>query len=238
LSTADPAVLIAAFMTGFMGSGHCFAMCGGIAGSIGALTVSSGGKSPRQALAQFHLGRLLSYAILGAVAGGLVGLVSLLSQLNDIGRWLRLATAAMVALIGLRFLLNWHGLDFIERNGALLWKRISPWMLKTAGESNGPVRLLLGLGWGLLPCGLVYSMLLTAGSTGGMLAGSTTMLAFGAGTLPAMLGLTLAAPGLSHLLGDRGFRALVGFSLLVLALWMAFTAVLHAGMTHAGHSAL
>jgi sulfite exporter TauE/SafE len=51
------------------------------------------------------------------------------------------------------------------------------------------------------------------------------MLAFGLGTLPSMLGLTLAAPALSQFLSDRLVRRIVGFSLLVLAAWMAVTLV-------------
>ncbi len=232
----DPALWIAAFMTGFMGSGHCFAMCGGIAGGMGAFTTRVRGKNAIAAAVQFHLGRLLSYAMLGAFAGGLVGVTGQIAQLHTMGRWLRLATAVMVALIGLRFLFNWQGLDFIEQSGGLLWKRISPWMVKTGSRGDGAGRLLLGLGWGLLPCGLVYTMLLTAGSTGNVLVGSATMLAFGMGTLPAMLGLTLVAPGLSGLLADRTFRAFVGFGLIVLSLWMAFTLVSLAGLGFARHS--
>jgi sulfite exporter TauE/SafE len=49
------------------------------------------------------------------------------------------------------------------------------------------------------------------------------MFVFGLGTLPAMLGLTMAAPALSVFLGDRFVRRIVGFSLVVLAAWMVFT---------------
>lgn len=231
----DPALWIAAFLTGFMGSGHCFAMCGGIAGSMGAFTRRVRGKSALAAAVQFHLGRLLSYAMLGAFAGGMLGVAAQIAQMHSIGRWLRLATSLMIALIGLRFLFNWQGLDFIEQSGGLLWQRISPWMMKSSSRRDGTGRLLLGLGWGLLPCGLVYTMLLTAGSTGNILTGSATMLAFGMGTLPAMLGLTLVAPGLSGLLADRTFRAFVGFSLIVLALWMAFTLVFAPVIGHPPH---
>jgi len=225
----DPVTWIAAFMTGIMGSGHCFAMCGGIAGTMGALSARKSNRQAPAAVLQFHLGRLLSYSILGAVAGGLVGTVGLLGHAKIAGHWLRLATALMVALIGLRFLLDWRGLDVIERGGAVIWKHISPWMMKTAGRQHAAWRLALGLGWGLLPCGLVYTMLLTAGSTGNPLAGSATMLAFGTGTLPAMLGLSLAAPGLSGLLSDRTFRGFIGFGLIVLAIWMVLTLVYPVG---------
>jgi sulfite exporter TauE/SafE len=229
LNAVDPALWIAAFMTGMMGSGHCFAMCGGIAGSLGAMTARAGRKNTMASalpeIVPFHLGRLLSYAILGSLAGALVGVVGLFGELEIVGRWLRLATAAMVALIGLRFLLNWHGLDFIEHAGGLIWKQISPRMIKVSKRGDAAGRLLLGLGWGFLPCGLVYTVLLTAGSSGSAFSGSVTMFAFGIGTLPAMLGLTLAAPGLSGLLADRTFRRFIGFSLIVLALWMALTLV-------------
>jgi len=225
VSPLDPAIWIAAFMTGVMGSGHCFAMCGGIAGSMGAVSAANRGHRAPVAVLQFHLGRLFSYSVLGGAAGGLVGTVGLLGHAQFIGHWLRLATAVMVALIGLRFLLDWRGLDLIERSGALIWKRVSPWMMKTVGRRGIAWRLALGLGWGLLPCGLVYTMLLTAGSTGNPLAGSATMLAFGVGTMPAMLGVSLAAPGLSGLLSDRTFRGFVGFSLIVLAVWMILTLI-------------
>lgn len=233
MNALDPAVWIAAFMTGVMGSGHCFAMCGGIAGGIGALTANKGSGNILSAILPFHLGRLFSYAALGAVAGGLVGIAGMFGSAHVVGRWLRLATAVLIALIGLRFLLSWRGLDFIEQGGGLIWKRISPWMMKISDRQHASWRLVLGLGWGLLPCGLVYTVLLTAGSTGTAIGGFATMLAFGIGTLPAMLGLTLAAPGLSALLSDRTFRIFIGFSLLVLALWMVLTVVLPMGPGHA-----
>jgi sulfite exporter TauE/SafE len=66
----------------------------------------------------------------------------------------------------------------------------------------------------------VYTVLMTAASTGNAGAGAVTMFAFGLGTAPAMLGLTVAAPALGTFLGDRLVRRIVGFSLVVLAFWM------------------
>jgi uncharacterized protein len=65
--------------------------------------------------------------------------------------------------------------------------------------------------------------LLTAASTANAAAGASVMLAFGAGTLPSMLGLTLAAPALASVLKDRDFRRFIGFSLVLLAAWMFFS---------------
>jgi len=208
----DPAVLSTAFLAGLLGSGHCFGMCGGIAAGLGAM---SRGRGVIPAL-QFNLARLASYAMLGLVASSVLSEVS---SLSPIGRWLRLLTAVMILLIGLRFLFNFRGIDLIERGGAGLWKRIMPLALKAGARQDAMGRLLLGACWGLLPCGLVYTVLLTAASTANPLGGTLTMLAFGTGTLPSMLGLTFAAPALSSFLEDRTVRKVIGFALVVLALW-------------------
>jgi len=231
----EPAVWLSSFMAGLMGSGHCFAMCGGIAGSLGAL--GTGKSNAVRAALVFNLGRLFSYALLGGLAAGALAVFGQFAQIQALGRGLRLFTVFLVALIGLRFLFSWQGLAFIERGGSWLWKRISPIAMKAAGTPHGGGRLLLGLTWGFLPCGLVYTVLLTAASTGQVVTGSLAMLAFGLGTLPSMLGLTLAAPGLASLLSDRTFRRFVGIALLILAAWMGYTLVFSAHLEHVQHMA-
>jgi len=227
----DPAVWTAAFLAGLLGSGHCFGMCGGIAGSLGAL---SGGSNRSIALpaVQFNFGRVLGYVFLGALAGGVVGVAGEIMALKPLGKWLRGLTALMVLLIGLRFLLGWRGLDLIEKGGAGLWRRIMPLAVRISQRHDWLGRFGLGICWGFLPCGLVYTVLVTAASTGSALAGAATMTAFGAGTLPAMLGLTMAAPALASFLSDRFVRRIVGFSLVILALWMFLTMV---GSGSGGH---
>jgi uncharacterized protein len=229
LNPFDPAILVTAFMAGLLGSGHCFGMCGGIAGSLGALS-GAGGRGPAWPALQFNLGRLLGYAVLGALAAGILGAAGEILSLKPLGRWLRGLTALMVLLIGLRFLVDWRGLDLIEKGGAGLWRRIMPLAVRISQRHDWIGRLGLGVCWGFLPCGLVYTVLVTAASTGHAAAGALTMFAFGFGTLPAMLGLTLAAPALSAFLSDRFVRRIVGFGLVVLAAWMFMTLV-------AGHSA-
>jgi sulfite exporter TauE/SafE len=222
MSSMDPALWVTAFLAGLLGSGHCFGMCGGIAGSLGAI---SGVRSRAIALPalQFNFGRVLGYALLGAVAGGVLGAAGDIMGLKPLGRWLRGLTALMVLLIGLRFLFDWRGLDVIEKGGAGLWRRIMPLAVRISQRHDWIGRFGLGICWGFLPCGLVYTVLVTAASTGSAFTGAATMAAFGAGTLPSMLGLTMAAPALSSFLSDRFVRRIVGFSLVVLALWMFFT---------------
>ncbi len=220
MNVFDPAVLVTAFLAGLLGSGHCFGMCGGIAGSLGAL---SGGTSKRSLVLpalQFNLGRLLGYAILGAIAAGVIGAAGEIMALKAYGKWLRVITALMVMFIGLRFLIDWRGLDLIEKGGAGIWKKIMPLATKISKRHDWLGRTGLGVCWGFLPCGLVYTVLMTAASTGSSISGALTMFAFGVGTAPAMMGLTVAAPALSTFLSDKLVRRIVGFSLIVLALWM------------------
>jgi sulfite exporter TauE/SafE len=91
--------------------------------------------------------------------------------------------------------------------------------MRASNRQDALGRITLGACWGLIPCGLVYSVLMTAASTANAMSGAFTMLAFGAGTLPAMLGLTAAAPALASFLEDRTVRKLIGFALVVLAIW-------------------
>jgi sulfite exporter TauE/SafE len=225
----DPAVLSTAFLAGLLGSGHCFGMCGGIAAGLGAM---SRGRAVLPAL-QFNLARLASYAVLGLIAAIVLSGVS---ALVPIGRWLRLLTALMILMIGLKFLFNVRGIEFIERGGAGLWRKILPFALKAGNRQDWIGRLLLGFCWGFLPCGLVYTVLMTAASTANPVSGALTMLTFGVGTLPSMLGLTVAAPALSSFLEDRTVRRVIGFALVVLAFWtlvMMWGALFQGTVNHA-----
>ena len=130
---------------------------------------------------------------------------------------LRLLTALMIFLIGLQYLFNFNFLSAIERAGAKVWKIVLPIAVRASSLPGGSGRLLLGLCWGLLPCGLVYSVILTASAAGSAVSGAAVMFAFGVGTLPSMLGISLAAPTLSALLNDRWTRKLMGAALILLA---------------------
>ena len=165
MSGFDPAVLVTAFLAGLLGSGHCFGMCGGIAGSLGALSGGTDRRSLVLPAVQFNLGRLLGYAVLGAIAAGFIGAAGEIMALKPVGRYLRLLTAVMVLLIGLRFLVDWRGLDVIERGGAGLWRRIMPLATRISQRHDWIGRTGLGICWGFLPCGLVYTVLMTAAST-------------------------------------------------------------------------
>ena len=143
----------------------------------------------------------------------------------ETSRWsavLRLASAAVVVMIGLDLALGRNSrarwLRAPERWGGILWRRVAP-TLQSALPSRPAARAFtFGLLWGWLPCGLVYSVLLAAAVSGDAASGGLTMLAFGLGTLPAMLSLTLAATGVAR----RGTLArLFGSIIVACGLWTA-----------------
>lgn len=221
-SIIDYSALITAFFVGLLGSGHCFGMCGGIAAGLGSLPVYS--ETPDQhkqgaiSAFLFNIGRVIGYALLGLISAWLL---TRLGHALNVPKWsmiLRFLTAVMIFLIGLQFLLNWQALAVIERAGAKIWKLVLPVAIRAGKLPGGSGRLLLGLCWGFLPCGLVYSVLLTASAAGSPVSGAAVMLAFGLGTLPAMLGMSLAAPALAAFLNDRWTRKLMGAALVVLAI--------------------
>ncbi len=211
--------MVTAFMAGILGSGHCFGMCGGIAGGLGTLTGPASGSSRFVPAMVFNLGRLLSYMLLGGISALVIGGAGEMLDIPGWSRILRLLTALMIFLIGLRFLFGVRWLDPLEKAGAGLWKKIQPLAIRISSRSGASSRMLLGLCWGLVPCGLVYSVLLTAASTANPARGSLLMLAFGIGTLPSMLGVTWMAPAIATVMRDRWVKKLVGFGLVLLSLW-------------------
>jgi sulfite exporter TauE/SafE len=217
----DVTALLTAFFVGLLGSGHCFGMCGGIAAGLGSLTVNEQSKGQNKhrfvGAFLFNFGRIVSYAALGLIAATLLASVGTVLNVPQWGMLLRFMTALMIFLIGLQFLFNWQTLVSVERAGAKVWKHVLPIAVKASSLPGGSGRLLLGLCWGLLPCGLVYSVILTAAAAGSAISGAAVMLAFGLGTLPSMLGMSLAAPVLAAMLSDRWTKKLMGAALILLA---------------------
>jgi len=176
---AAEAGLVAALLAGLLGGGHCAGMCGGIAGM---LVARGGGRWQLQAC--HHIGRIGSYAVIGGIAGT-VGEVALFA--NDI---LPVQTAlwwlaqAMLLAVGLYLAGLWQGLRHVEALGGGVWKSLSGYLPALLPADTPGKALLAGAVWGWLPCGLVYSLVVTALASGSGPQGALTLLVFGLGTLP------------------------------------------------------
>lgn len=198
--------VVAALLMGLAGSGHCLAMCGGLAAAMGYQ------QSPARLL-WYNVGRIFSYAVAGAlVASAFFALGSLAT--NGLV-YLRIAAAIMMMLLAL-YLLQWNAaLLWLERIGALLWRRIQPLTRKfPAQRGNGSV-LVAGMLWGWLPCGLVYSALTWAALSANPLSGAGFMMLFGLGTFPAMFLTGVFSQKITRVLQSKGFRWLAALLLFV-----------------------
>jgi sulfite exporter TauE/SafE len=227
----------AALLAGLAASGHCVAMCGGIAGALAMRGArrAQGGSRLAQAFA-YNLSRIASYAVAGAVAGLLGATLLRAVDVAPLSLAFRVLAGLVMLAAAARLLVGWRLLDPLEATGARLWRRLAPWASRW-GRSDGLAGAVrLGLVWGWLPCGMTYSMLLLAATTASAGAGAGVMLAFGLGTLPSMVSATVAFERLARALATRAaVRNVAGSLLLAFGLWTAGNALHHAaaGSTHA-----
>lgn len=141
----------------------------------------------------------------------------------------------LTLLIGVRVLFRWNAFASLERWGAKLWIRLQPLAQATSARDHWRGVFAMGLLWGWLPCGLVYSMVLMTLTANGPVSGAAMMAAFGLGTLPAMASFSLAIGNAwSTLSRQTWYRAIRGTALLMLGLWM-IVGVQFIG-TSAGHA--
>ncbi|KJS67234.1 MAG: hypothetical protein JM57_12240 [Comamonadaceae bacterium BICA1-1] len=208
-------MLLSALLMGLVGGPHCIAMCGAACAGI----AHAGEPRRVRALLTFQFSRLLGYSLLGAVAAGTVQGLALVGQHSAIIRplWTLMHVAAL--FLGLMLLLQARQPAFIDGWAQGIWRRARPFMNRLGPKAPA----VLGVGWALMPCGLLYSALLVASLSAHVLNGAAIMAAFALGT---MVSLT-AAPWLLLKLKDArsggwGIR-LAGLALVLVsgvALWM------------------
>lgn len=193
---------LAVFLVGLLGGTHCIGMCGGI---VGALTVQMPGT--RQRSWPLHLaynaGRISSYGIAGAVMGSVGSLGLLLNNLLPVQMALYVTANLMLLVLGLYLLGVTRPLALAERLGLRLWGHIQPYTRRFLPARSVTQAFPLGMLWGWLPCGLVYSILTMALMSGSAGRGAMTMLAFGLGTLPNLLLAGLLLKRLRDVAQDR-----------------------------------
>lgn len=223
--------LLSVALIGLLGGVHCVGMCGGIVSAFSVapgrrpfpVAVTNGSGAMAQAtvlddalrVIAYNAGRLASYAVAGAIAGGVaqgVRTFSFISSVQIGGYWL--ANLMLIAL-GLYLMDAWRGLARLEAAGQILWRRLQPLMKYLLPVDSAAKAFALGGLWGWVPCGMVYSVLLTAMLSGSALSGAAVMFAFGMGTLPVLLTMGMLGSRLQVWTRRRSVRVASG--LLVLA---------------------
>lgn len=201
-----------AFFLGLLGGTHCLGMCGGI-----AATVSLGHNNNQKLgfLLSYNSGRILSYGIAGAAIGSLSWLIE--HQTAQIV--LRTFAGIMLIFMGLYIAQLWQVLTHVEQVGGVLWKRISPVASRLLPVKNYSQALLLGLLWGWLPCGLVYSTLIWSSAASDWLLSAELMIAFGLGTLPTMLLTGVLAQQVKQILQKQLTKHLSGGIIILMGIY-------------------
>lgn len=227
---------IAGLLLGLAGSAHCIAMCGGVASALHRAAPDSGRRGTGQHLL-YALGRLSSYALIGALAGAL-GLVlsdafgpELTPRIQRIAR--SSVGVLLIALgIGLAVQRPFHRL---ERIGLSVWRRLQP-LTRSSMRLPVPFRsVALGALWGFLPCGMVYGASAVAALTGSVWQGAVFMAAFGLGTVPAVLGIGAFATGLWSRMEHRNLRRASAIALMFCGVWTLVGPELITNVGHAAH---
>ncbi len=228
--------LFVMLVAGLLGSlGHCAGMCGPVVATFGiAQARRPGSVWPRHLL--FQLGRMATYAVLGGLIGYLGGFARL-QTVQDMHACCRPSGQALIAaqawpwqlwvktFVGLLMVLLGVVLVVGRRLETLLEFRFPAPLQRLLGRGLGLAALpfLLGMLWGLLPCGLVYMMMLRALDGGSWRMGAAGMAMFGLGSAPLLLGLGVASTRLSQAWKARLMR-LGGVLVAGMGGWILFQA--------------
>ena len=219
---------IAAFLVGLLGGVHCVGMCGGIVGALclglnqnSTNTQTQNTRTALPYLLSYNAGRISSYTFAGILMGWIGWLGSHLFEIYALQQTLEIIAAIFMLVLGLYIAGWWRVLANVERlGGKIIWKRLEPLGRRFMPVTSYRQAFSLGLVWGWLPCGLVYSVIIWTISTQSPLEGGLLMLSFGLGTLPNLLLMGVFASTLNQFIQQPWVRQVAGI------LIMSFAAVM------------
>jgi len=218
---------LAVFLVGLLGGVHCAGMCGGI---VSALSLQVPGGRPAWSVhLAYNLGRIASYSLAGAVMGALGSLGLLLNGWLPVQMTLYVVANLMMVALGLYLTGLTQTLAFTERAGQWLWRCVQPATRRFLPVRGVAQAFPLGMLWGWLPCGLVYSVLTMTLLTGSAARGALTMLAFGLGTLPNLMLAGLLLVRFRSVIQGRALRLGSGLIVLAFGVWGLFNATVLGG---------
>lgn len=216
--TIDLALLdvLVAFNLGLASQLHCVGMCGGIVTALSVALPSAARAVPTRlfglALA-YNVGRISSYAVAGVLVGLLAAQVVPVAGTGH--RGLRIVAGLILVVSGLSLAGLLPRLSRLEAWGMHLWRHIQPLGRRLLPIDGYRKAYTFGLLWGFLPCALVYSTLLFAATRATPTGAGLVMLAFGAGTLPAMVAATWFSASAPAWLRQAWLRRMAGALLIV-----------------------
>jgi sulfite exporter TauE/SafE len=208
-------LLAGVLIASLVGSIHCAAMCGGFVCAY-AGTGAPRGLANLPAHLAYNGGRLVSYLTLGLVAGAVGARVDNLGRLAGIGRGAAVLAGSLMVVWAVGTIAASFGAR-VPGSLAPEWlqKRFGALLVAMRDEPPAARAALTGLLTTLLPCGWLYTFVVTAGGTGSAIAGAGTMLAFWIGTVPMLLAVGVGA---QRLLGPFARRLPLAAATLVLVL--------------------
>ena len=210
---------------GLFSAFHCLGMCGSIIGSL-TLSLKREIRENKRLLlpfvASYNTGRVLSYSMAGMLAGFAENVLTIPFGEGHGHRILQILSAIVMLGAGLHIGGWFPRFAYIEKFGNIVWRRIEPYGRRLVPVETLPRAFVFGMVWGWLPCGLVYTALALAATTGDVFRSTFTMLAFGLGTMPAVMGVGIMTSWMVKLSNMKRFRELTGIVLILLALMATF----------------
>lgn len=228
----DALLYINAAFVGLLSTVHCLGMCGGIAGALMFGVDAEQRKRPTRMFgyaAAYNFGRILTYSAAGALVGWFgQGLFDFALPAHAHIYPLVAATVFMMAL-GL-YIAGWlPGFARIESAGLPIWKKLEPISRRLLPINSLAQALGFGLIWGLLPCGLVYTLLIWSVSLHDPVKSMLFMASFGLGTLPSVMSAGIVSGALARIARNPRLRAAAGLIIVAMALGGLYLALQQSG---------
>jgi len=229
----DPLSLLAGLTMGLLGGAHCIGMCGGIIGAL-TMAVDKADANRRWILLMlYNLGRIVSYVLIAIIFYWIVESIENYFALD----FMRYLAGILLIAMGLYIGSWWRGLVYLEKVGSVVWRFIQPLSKSLVPVKKKRQALLLGMVWGWLPCGLIYSALAYSSTASSTFEAAFIMLSFALGTLPAVLLSGLVADRVMVLVKHKLTRSLMGLIMIVFGVWTLMNNhALHQHSTHAPSS--
>ena len=227
------ALFLAAFSMGLFGSPHCLGMCGGIVTAFGLSMQHVSDSKKNGLILTYHLGRLISYSLLGLIAS-VVGVAIFQSIMSNSAP--RIVLGVVLVLIGLAML----GLPLfnqLEKVGMRFWQSLAPLRKKVFPIDSFGKALFAGLLWGFLPCGLVYGALMMAIAGNDIATGAALMFVFGLGTMPMLIATQKTVGILQSSIKNFRLRQINAVIMMLSGLAVIFIPMMmHHNHNHGSHS--